>query len=476
MLNNLNYKFKYTIYGTLFGFMFPIIAITVLVFERNVSIYDAQFNSGLLIWIIDLAPLILALFARVAGIKQDNVQVILMGERIESEELQKKTELELYQSSKLASIGELAAGVGHEINNPLAIAVGTIYAIKKRLIKLHHQDEETFSRIKKIEIANERIRNIVDGLRTYARSDTQHNESISLMNAVSQTVSLLNDIYLKEGIIIEQSVPSKDLFVTGSLGRFQQIIMNLISNAKDATEGQSKRIIKISFANCDKNVCLSVADNGSGMAEDVKSKIFNPFFTTKVAGKGTGMGLGIVIKLVNELNGKISVESKIDIGTEFKLVFPMAKAPSLLVNKDHEEDQCHQTPLPCLKILVVDDECDIREIIKEIMEDLGHEVIEASNGQEGLEKVKQNDFDFVFTDMKMPIMAGPEMIQEICNLNLDNKPFIIAVTGGVTTNFTQASRDEMSNSIDGYALKPFTEETLNRLLHEIYHNSKAEAA
>lgn len=189
----------------------------------------------------------------------------------------KHAEKMLQHQLKLASIGEMAASVGHEINNPLAIVVGMTDLIKQLISKETIHNPKIFSGLNKINEAHERIRKIVDGLRTFARSDQDINEVISVNDAVAKTVNLSSEIYQKEGVNIIVNMPKVELYTSGILGKLQQIIMNLVSNAKDASIGMDKRDILISLHE-DKNetLLLSVTDYG-GVTSNDQSQIKDHF-------------------------------------------------------------------------------------------------------------------------------------------------------------------------------------------------------
>lgn len=231
---------------------------------------------------------------------------------------------QMLHKSKLAHIGEMAAGVGHEINNPLAISSGNVVMIKKELAKDHFELSSIISKIEKIEMGHERIRNIVDGLRTYSRFDKDIKEIIPMRIAIDQTVNLISDIYEKENIKIVRNNPSVDLYTRGSVGELQQIIMNLITNARDATEGQSERNINLFLQNSnDSTLSFSVEDNGHGIPAEIIDKILDPFFTTKEVGKGTGIGLGIVNELIKKMDGNLQIKSEVGKGSTFIMTLPL---------------------------------------------------------------------------------------------------------------------------------------------------------
>jgi signal transduction histidine kinase/CheY-like chemotaxis protein len=356
---------------------------------------------------------------------------------------QTKLQKQVFLSSKLASIGELAAGVGHEINNPLAISVGNIALLKKELSKENSTNTLINNKIKQIEDGHQRIKNITDGLRTYARSDNDQTKIFPFRLAVDQTLNLIQEVYQKDGINIKIDLPDTKVLISGHVGKLQQIIMNLVSNAKDATKGKEERQIsfKLFLSGTDK-FTFSVTDNGTGIPQHIKDKIFEPFFTTKKIGEGTGMGLGIVNEMVRSMDGTLNVKSEENKGSTFSIIFPKA------TEKEKEKEQKRLSG----HALVVDDEEDIREILKNILEGFGLTVDTADDGITGLEKVKVTSYDYICTDMKMPYMCGDEFIMKAIKiLNRDSKFFV--VTGGVSGN----RWEEIEGIIHGKINKPFDE-------------------
>lgn len=237
----------------------------------------------------------------------------------EKMELQRR----FHHSSKLASLGEIAAGVGHEINNPLAIAVGFASRIKKSLdINSNEVLENSFQ---KIDIAHERIASIVQQLRNYARVDPDEIKPFLVSDTVTQVVLMLKEIYSKQDIELIFNNLKEDIYCYGNAGRFQQAVMNLTSNARDAlVDVENKKIIiSLNMIN-ETKASLSITDNGAGISKEVQEKMFDPFFTTKKFGEGTGMGMGIVLSMINEIDGKIDVRSSKIKGTTIEIEFPIS--------------------------------------------------------------------------------------------------------------------------------------------------------
>jgi len=197
----------------------------------------------------------------------------------------KEAQARSFHSSKLASIGELAAGVGHEINNPLTIAIGNLDKLKKIFHEKGMDNAESNNIFLRQTDSLNRIVNIVSGLRIYARFDDDSKEKIDVHDLIEKTIDLIKEMYSKEDITVSVHLNAEKKFIQGNKGRFQQAIMNLISNARDATRNKKDGSIMISTVNVDSDVVVKIIDNGVGIEEDIKNKIFDSFFTTKKIGE-----------------------------------------------------------------------------------------------------------------------------------------------------------------------------------------------
>jgi len=371
----------------------------------------------------------------------------------EKSEMRKK----LIHSDKLATIGELAAGVGHEINNPLTIVQGNLEMLGREYAK----DDAFNIRFEKINSAMERIRGIVKGLRSFARNDSEEQEIMDVHEAINDTVSLVESIFEKENIVIKKNFGCNNSKVIINLGRFQQVLMNLLTNSKDALEGVGGQI-DIITKNINNQVCIKIIDNGCGIKEEDLGKIFQAFHTTKDVGKGTGLGLSIVSSIIDSFEGSISVKSKVNVGTEFEVLLPLADCV-LEIHKKQEKVKEKSTSTYRGKILVVDDEEDIREILKSYLEDVGFVVDEAADGQIALEMVKEEKYIMVFVDLKMPNMRGDEFINNVRNKLCDNIP-IIVVTGCQLNEEKSKTSDIVNRLSSGIIYKPFNREEIYKMI------------
>ena len=248
--------------------------------------------------------------------------VLLITRSKERDEYQKQ----VFQATKLASIGELAAGVAHEINNPLMIMTGNLEILEECFDEEEPDVKLYTEAFKKLYISLARVSEIVEGLRTYARSDTNQYQDLDINKAIVETISMINSIYSADGIQIELDLEDGALLVNGTLGRFQQVLMNLISNARDALlalKGVSEALqIKVKTITSDRTIQIKVIDNGYGIKESDLDKIFDSFYTTKDIGKGTGLGLSISYSIIKSMKGKLDVSSEEGKGAVFTITLP----------------------------------------------------------------------------------------------------------------------------------------------------------
>lgn len=240
-------------------------------------------------------------------------------------ELEEQRRITQHQS-KLASIGELVAGIAHEINNPLFLSIGLGEMLEKLLAKEQIENPKISEYLKKQQRAHQRIKEIIQALRTYSRVDRDTEEIFSLPGLIVQVLDLAEEIFKKDQIDLIYNREQPSYQVKGVPGEMQQVLMNLLSNARHATEGASDRSISIDLKQQhERLVVLSVTDHGQGIPVDVQPKIFKPFFTTKKSDAGTGLGLSITQKIVQKMGGEISFKSKEGEGTTFFIWLPLAQ-------------------------------------------------------------------------------------------------------------------------------------------------------
>ncbi|MEI8346864.1 MAG: PAS domain S-box protein, partial [Pseudomonadota bacterium] len=380
-------------------------------------------------------------------------------ERKQAEEESKKMQAQLFHTSKLASIGTLVAGVAHEINNPLTIIRGHA-SLLVRFWEKRGVDQSEISLLHKVVIAVDRISSIVNRLRVLARPNNDTHEILSLQTAVQECLSLSGDIYKNDGVQIETIFSGDRPTINGNSGKIQQVILNLLSNAHDAIKKvRSSGVIKISTYIEGEMVVLKIQDNGGGISPTNISHVFDPFFTTKDPGKGTGLGLSISLAIIVAMGGNISVIGEEGVGATFIITLPLVHADDVPPTPCEE---IAETPTIKLqgKALVVDDEIDIQDILESYLQGMGLEVATACNGVEALNKLKNETYEYVITDINMPQMDGITLIREAKKLSHLTKTKYLIVTGVLSSTSEQGE----SYLADGCIHKPFTQDIIVKTL------------
>ncbi len=374
--------------------------------------------------------------------------------------------------ARLASIGEMAAGAGHEINNPLAIIIGYISKIKKLQAKQDLSDAELSTILEKINRSAFRISKIVSGIRSFSRHEPQETMDFDVVETLRESVNMFQEIFEGEGVKVEFStpLPFNQYYVEGNRGQIQQILINLMTNAKDAVSKTLNPKIEVHCEDFNDEILIKVADNGSGISKQVQSRIFDPFFTTKAINKGTGLGLSIVHKLVNDHQGSIRIDSEENVGTTFSIVLPVKKDSSKVSND--LQSLADSFELPSLtkekSILLIDDEIEIRELLKENLTLHDFDVTTAHNGVEGLKLLEnpENHFDLILCDIRMPEMDGYEFFQRIQKLDRTLPKFVF-ITGGVNIDLAVPLAD-LEKQVDGFLYKPFSHSEILRMLSQVF--------
>ena len=331
-------------------------------------------------------------------------------------------EAQFRHAQKLESVGQLAAGVAHDFNNILTVIQGYSECLLVRC----SGDSGTVGPLKQISDAAKRAAALTRQLLMFSRKQVIQTKVLDL-NLVLQNLANMLLRLLGEDIALEADYCSQLPFIEADTGMLEQIVMNLAVNSRDAMPKGGKLTIQTAQVDIDENyasqhpearngcfVCLTIADTGCGMERKTLERIFEPFFSTKEVGKGTGLGLATVYGLVKQHQGWIEVSSLLDVGTTFKIYFPVAH---------RKVDAPETSPLPAEpvrgggeRILVVEDEPVLREMVCEILKQYKYRVIEAGSGIEALRVWDESDgqIDLLLTDMVMPEgMTGRELALQL---------------------------------------------------------------
>jgi len=414
--------------------------------------------------VVGTQPLVFDLQARPVYERGERLPGLLI--RITDITRQRHTQEQLFQASKLASVGELAAGVAHEINNPLTVVIGFCELLLKRT-----ENEEQRHMIERISTAGQRTRKIVQGLLQFSRGlQTRETDRSDINDLVAQTIALVRRQIELDGIDVTEEFDTHLPWVTTDSGGVGQIILNLLQNARDAIyeSGTGSGIVVRTEAAGADSVRVIVEDDGPGIPADVLSRIFDPFFTTKPPGQGTGLGLSISHRIARELGGNLTVHSAVGQGTSFCLSLPVSyEAPARAAaaeKKGRGTDHLTAPDLMDRRVLVVDDELAARELIEQLLLTAGANPTTLDNGKDALEHLlhEGETYDLILLDIKMPGLPGTEVYKQLVLSRPKIARRVLFVTGDViseeTANFLTVTgrpslskpfgRDELIAAID----------------------------
>ncbi|HMQ54874.1 MAG TPA: ATP-binding protein, partial [Anaerolineae bacterium] len=327
------------------------------------------------------------------------------------------------------AVGQLAAGIAHDFNNLLVVINGCAEMI---------QDETTPGDMvhglsTKILRAGERTADLVRQLLAFARKQLTEPQAIDLNELIADTSQLLTRL-IQEDIVLEIK-PAEDLWtIQADPSQIEQIIVNLVVNARDAMPNGGHLTIETRNLVLDQSytdqhlemqpgeyVLLAISDTGCGMSEQIKVRIFEPFFTTKEVGKGTGLGLATVYGIVKQSKGNIWVYSEEQRGTIFKLYFPRIELPS--VQFKSQASLRSETPSGTETVLLVEDDTQVRTLVRGALQKWGYHLLEAPNGDEAL-RLAQDHADYIhllLTDVIMPGMNGFSLATRLTQLHPELK-------------------------------------------------------
>ena len=360
---------------------------------------------------------------------------------------------QLIQSEKMSAIGQLIAGVAHDLNNPLASVIG----FADFLLEGQDVPPPLVEPIRVIQQEAERAASIVRNLLNFARKQDHARRPTALEPLLNATLTLLRTQMVSRRVDLlldlEDGLPTID----ADAGQVQQVFVNLINNAAYAIESVSRagRVV-IRARRWRDGVAVEVSDDGRGMAPDVAAQVFEPFFTTKPEGQGTGLGLSICQGIVKEHGGHIVLSTAPGQGARFTVELPKSSR-SLAAPPPAPEP----IATPPLRILVIDDEPHILHYMRATLESWGHAVEVAGDGQEGLELAAAGHFDLILSDLRMPRLTGREFFAALTERNPEAASRVVFSTGDTVHGDTMAFLESQAHP---FLNKPFSLAELRALL------------
>jgi PAS domain S-box-containing protein len=373
-----------------------------------------------------------------------------------AEELGRQRE-SLYQREKLAALGSLLAGVAHELNNPLSVVVARTVLLEER------GDPATQAAALKIRTAAERCARIVRTFLAMARQQQPERGAVAVNEVVAAALDITAYAVRTSSIEVTLDLATDIPLILADADQLHQVLLNLIINAQQSLQDQpSPRRIRVTsrFDRGADVIRVAVADNGPGIPKHLRARVFEPYFTTKPVGIGLGVGLAVSLGIVEAHGGTLTVDCPEQGGAVFTIALPVgivhttgtvAAPPTKVSAASH-------------KILVVDDEAEIRETLAAILTGARHHVVSVGSGREALERMATERYDVILTDIRMPDIDGRALYQEIARRWPAEAGRVVFVTGDTLAS---ALRDFVSESGRPVIEKPFLPSEVRRVVAEL---------
>ncbi|MCP3898154.1 MAG: response regulator, partial [Desulfobacteraceae bacterium] len=379
-----------------------------------------------------------------------------------------RLEEQLRQSQKMESIGNLAGGIAHDFNNLLFPILG----MSEMLLEDLPQDSLEYENAQEIFIAGKRAGALVQQILAFSRQSEHKMTPVKVQNVLKEVLKLSRST-IPTNIEIQQNIQQNCGLVMADPTQVHQVAMNLITNAFHAVEEKNGTIdIKLkevilkdnelpnSVLKSGQFIRLSVSDNGIGMSQSTVQKIFEPYFTTKEQGKGTGLGLAVVYGIVKEHGGDIKVYSEMGKGSTFSIYLPLMTKSSQITPAENVEMVTSGTE----NILLVDDEVSVAKLEGQMLARLGYQTTIKTNSVDALSAFKKNPefFDLVISDMTMPGMTGDQLADEILSIKPDT-PIIIC------TGFSERINKELAETsgVKGFLMKPVVKLDMAQMVRKV---------
>jgi PAS domain S-box-containing protein len=373
-------------------------------------------------------------------------------------EKEKQMQQELYNATHLASIGEMASGIAHEINNPLTGVVGFSQLLIDRDIPDDIKED--------LEIINheaQRAAKIVSGLLTFAYQNKPGWSMVNIDEIISNTLELRTHEMELSNIRVVTELEGHLPLTAADGAQLQQVFLNIILNAEQAMKDMKKAgTLTVRTKSTGKSIIITFADTGPGISQENLSRVFNPFFTTKGVGEGTGLGLSMSHGIIKQHKGRINVESEEGHGARFIIELPVTNILDSIDEIDETDDAIPDRDLK--KGLVIDDEKPILIYLERLLSGWGYESELVSNAKDAFEMMQENDYDFILLDIKMPDMNGLELYRQLKKVKPEMAKKVLFVTGDVLEKTTSAFLRE--NDVPSIT-KPIDVEKLKQSIDKI---------
>jgi PAS domain S-box-containing protein len=375
----------------------------------------------------------------------------------------KQTELHLMVADRMASVGTLAAGVAHEINNPLASVIANLDMAISDLGSVSNRTTlppELADELGDARVAADRVREIVRDLKIFSRAEEDRRGPVDVEHVLESTLRMAwNELRHRARLVKRYThVPEVD----ANESRLGQVFLNLIINAAHAIPpgNYDSNQIRVGTSVDDHGrVVVTIADTGAGIPLHVRPRLFTPFFTTKPVGVGTGLGLAISHRIITQFGGSIAYDSEVGKGTEFRVTLPVATQP----NHAAPEPPSATSAVRRGTVLVIDDEEPLAQAIKRFLSE-DHDVTVANSAAAALDILATRRFDVILCDLMMPQVTGMQFHGELMRLDANQAARVVFVTGGA---FTVSAREFLDQAPNPRIEKPFDLKHLRALVNEL---------
>jgi len=368
-------------------------------------------------------------------------------------------EEEHVSKEKMESMGMLAGGIAHDFNNLLTGVLGYASLIKNFL----SNEEKLYRYAEAIESSAQRAAKLAQHLLNFSRRQRKVSGVVDLNMLMEDILFLIKESF--RDIEIEKAFDPRLYPIKGDEAELQNVFLNICTNAKDAMAGKGMLRVRTErkrYIGHREFALIEIADTGKGIDEQIREKIFEPYFTTKENGTNLGMGLYLVDKIIREHGGFVELESEKDKGTTFSIYLPLPTR--VIAQEPVKEEKNHDVLTRRQKILLVDDEDVVRDLIKGVLTDEPTDILEAADGTEALNIFREQyaDIDLVILDMIMPGIKGDEVLREMRNIRKDVK---VIISSGY---MSEEQRDSLKKyKVDGFLDKPFRDKDVIHKIIEV---------
>jgi len=381
---------------------------------------------------------------------------------------ERQIQSKMLQTEKMAALGQLVSGIAHELNNPLTAIMG--YA---QLLLGHGLDAAQLSEAKNVYHEAERARRIVKNLLYFARKKKPERTRVDINEIVERTLALRSYELRVENIAVHTELASGLPQTLADPYQLQQVILNLVVNAEQALlegRGQGHVWIRTSHViqglgrSTRDRLILEVSDDGPGVPPEIASRIFDPFFSTKTATVGTGLGLSIVYGIVQQHGGEVTFENLPGGGAKFTVELPVVAVPASASSAFPLHAVGRSANVSASRILVVEDEPTVAQLVIDVLREEGHEVVAALDSQEGLTRLSRSPYDLVICDLRMPRLDGPAFYDALVRAGSPARDKILFITGDT---LAQRTLEFLESHGLPYLAKPFLVEELKLAVNGI---------